>query len=194
MKLDEIVNPPLILLEGKRLAVYESILPLLLIEDGDGGGGDGGGDAGGSSGPPPSVGDSTGGSGDITGEPVKSPDVTPSTPTGGWGRGPLIGFGGGRWFNELYNSVKNLMILSRLSKRLKDVGVSKQGTLRVQNAAKTAAKNVKLLLSNPGATAYRIPQWTFDKPKSPKIKRWNEGFAYEFKKELAKLNENQMLD
>ena len=186
MKVNELLNPSVALLEGKRLEVYESILPLLLVEEGEGGG-DGG---------MPSVGDSTGGSGDITGEPVQAPDVStpPTNNTGGWGRGPLTGFGGGRWFNELYNAVKNLMVLSRLSARMKQIGIGKQGTVRVQKAAKTAAKNVKLLLSNPGATAYRIPQWTFDKPKTPVIKRWNEGFAYEFKKELARLNENQMLD
>lgn len=189
MKLDELLNPPL-LLEGKRLAVYESLLPMLLIEDGDGGGG------GGDSGPPPSVGDSTGGPGDITGEPVQPPEVVnpPTSNTGGWGRGPLIGFGGGRWFNELYNTVKNLVVLTKLSKRMKEIGIGKEGSKRVRNAAKKAAKSVQVLLSNPGATAYRIPQWTFDKPKTPVIKRWNEGFAYEFKKELAKLNEYQMLD
>jgi len=187
MKLDELLNPPVALLEGKRLAIYESILPMLLVEEGEGGGGEGA---------PPSVGDSTGGSGDITGEPVQAPDVgnPPTNSTGGWGRGPLTGFGGGRWFNELYNTVRNLVVLTKLSKRMKEIGIGKEGTKRVQAAAKTAAKNVRLLLSNPGATAYRIPQWTFDKPKTPVIKRWNEGFAYEFKKELAKLDENQMLD
>lgn len=188
MKLDELLNRST-LLEGKRLAVYENILPMLLIEDGEGGGGDAGGA------PPPSVGDSTGGSGDITGEPVQAPNVpTTTSPTGGWGRGPLTGFGGGRWFNELYNTVRNLVVLTRLSKRMKEIGIGKEGSKRVKLAAKVAAKNVKLLLSNPGATAYRIPQWTFDKPKTPVIKRWNEGFAYEFKKELAKLSEYEMLD
>lgn len=193
MKIDELLNAPAtpapLILEGKRLAVYENILPMLLIEDGEGGGG---GEGGGS--PPPSVGDSTGGSGDITGEPVQAPNVPTTRPDGGWGRGPLTGFGGGRWFNELYNTVRNLVVLTKLSKRMKEIGIGKEGSKRVKTAAKVAAKNVKLLLSNPGATAYRIPQWTFDKPKTPVIKRWNEGFAHEFKKELAKLDEYQMLD
>lgn len=182
MKLEELLNEST-LLEGKRLAVYESLLPLLLVEE------DGGGDGGGM----PSVGDSTGGGGDITGEPVQAPPVTGSY----WGRGPLTGIGltgGGRWFNELYNAVKNLLVLNRMTTRMTQVGVGKNGQIRVRQAAKTAAKSVKSLLSNPGATAYRIPQWTFDSPKTPKIKRWNEGFAHEFRKELAKLNEYQMTD
>jgi len=185
MKLDELLNPPT-LLEGKRLAIYESLLPMLLMEEGEGGG-----DAGGV----PAVGDSTGGSGDITGEPVQPPPVgTTTNSTGGWGRGPLTGFGGNRWFNEFYNTLRNLVVMTKISKRMKEIGISKEGSKRVKMAAKVAARNVKLLLSNPGATAYRIPQWTFDRPKTPVIKRWNEGFAHEFKKELAKLNEYQMLD
>lgn len=186
MKIDELLNPP-VLLEGRRLTIYEELLPLLLMEEGEGGG-----DAGGV----PAVGDSTGGSGDITGEPVQPPSVgtTPTTSTGGWGRGPLAGFGGGRWFNEFYNSLKNLVVTNRILKRMTQLGISKQGKKRVKMAAKVAARNVNLLLSNPGATAYRIPQWTFDKPKTPVIKRWNEGFAHEFKNELAKITEYQMLD
>lgn len=188
MKVNELLNPaPVeVILEGKQIDVYESILPMLLIEDGEGGG-DGGGI--------PSVGDSTGGAGDITGEPVKPPEVpTPTNPNGGWGHGPFTGGGGRHWFNELYNSVRNLVVLTKLSKRMKEIGIGKEGAKRVKLAAKIAAKNVKLLLSNPGATAYRIPQWTFDKPKTPVIKRWNEGFAYEFKKELSKIKEYEMLD
>ena len=194
MKLDELLNSPPALLEGKRLQVYETILPYLLIEDGEAGG-------------VPSVGDSTGGTGDITGTPVKAPDVptstgsgavntpTPTGNTGGWGRGPFTtGMGGNHWFNELYNTVRNLVVMTKLAKRMKEVGISNSGAKRVKMAAKVAAKNVRLLLSNPGATAYRIPQWTFDKPKTPMIKRWNEGFAYEFEQELAKLDEYQMLD
>ena len=72
---------------------------------------------------------------------------------------------------------------------MKELGIDDAGIKRIKDAAKKAAKNVNSLLSNPRATAYRIPQWTFDKPKPPVIKRWNEGFAHEFKSELSRLNE-----
>jgi hypothetical protein len=189
MKLNELLNQSL--LEGKRLAVYESLIPIFMLEDGEGG--DGGG--------VPTVGDSTGTSaGDITGEPIDAPTLPPNTPSsnGGWGHGPFnpggVGMGAGHWFNEFYRTLKNLVVISQVSKRMKELGIGKEGTKRVRQAVKQAAKNVNTLLTNPRATAYRIPQWTFDKPKTPMIKRWNEGFAYELKQELSKLNEQQILN
>jgi len=185
MKLSEITQRPT-LLEGKRLEVYEALLPLLLIEED--------GEAAGTTNP----GDASGGVVDPT--PVTSTTAADSAPStrsdGGWGRGPFnpMGNGPGRWFIELYNSVKQLIIANNIVKRMKELGISSAGASRVQKAAKQAASNVNYLLSNPMATVNRIPVWTFDKPKAPRIKRWNEAFAYEFKAELAKLNEKQILD
>lgn len=169
MKLQELMIAPA-LLEGVKLEIYEELLPLLILEDGEGGGGDGGGDFGGEV----DVG------GDDRDEPVRT--------------GPFVGNGGGRWFMALYTSIKNLVVSSNIVKRMKELGISPEGRSRVQAAAKSAAKSVNNLLSNPKATTNRIPVWTFDKPNTPKIKRWNEGFAHEFKSELSKLNENQILD
>lgn len=186
MKLNELMNlTPL--LEGKRLEVYESLLPLLLIKEEGEGGGEGG------------TTDPSGGGGEVVSpQPVDAP-VTPAPPTrgdGGWGRGPLsgVGFGGGKWFNEFYKTLKNLIVTTNVLKRMKELGIKPEGQKRVKNAAQKAAQQVNSLLSNPRATAYKIPVWTFDKPKTPKIKRWNEAFAYEFKAELAKLNEQQIED
>lgn len=175
MKLDELLGNTL--LEGKRLEIYEDLLPLLLIEDGDGGGG--------------------GGFGDIpTPNPPDTPPI-PSTPgNGGWGHGPFRpggGMNGNHWFGEFYNTLKNLIIAGNVLKRMKELGISAAGTKRIKDAAKKAAKNVNDLLSNPRATAYRIPQWTFDSPKTPVIKRWNEAFAHEFKAELTKLTESSII-
>lgn len=173
MKLDELLNSP-VLLEGTRLIVYEELLQLLLISEDD----------------------ELGGGEIVTPQPVDAPDVPPTRGDGGWGPGPFsrpgIGFGGGKWFNEFYRSLKNLIVSSNILKRMKELGIKPEGQKRVKMAAKTAAKHVNLLLNSPRATAYRIPVWTFDKPKTPKIKRWNEGFAYEFKKELSKLHEYQI--
>lgn len=171
MRLDELLNPAP-LLEGQMLFIYEELLPLILISEEDGG-------------------DSSPGDG---GTPS---DVTPSTPPiqppggGGWYHpGPFRpngGMNGYHWFNQLYSTVKMLAVASNISKRLKQLGITGEGAKRVKAAQKTAAKHVKLLLSNPGATAYRIPVWTTAKPPKPVIKMWNEAFAKEFAKELSNI-------
>ena len=176
MKVYELFQQPKLLLEGKRLDVYNDLLPHLLIkEEGEGGGGDGGGDSSpGDGGTPPEV----------------TPSPPPVTPPGtyGWFRtGYGVGPRGGLWFNQLYSTLKNLAVATNIMKRLKELGIKGDGASRVKMAAKTAAKHVKLLLANPGATAYRIPVWTTAKPTSKAIKVWNEAFAREFEKELAKI-------
>lgn len=181
MKLQELVTPTPIL-EGVRLEIYEELLPLLVQEDDGGGGGEGGGDFGGGE-----VGEVDTGDRD---------DEPPRERSGGWWYRPgtFVGNGGGRWFMDLYNSVKQLVVATNIVNRMKQIGIPASGMARVQQAAKSAARNVNDLMSNPRATTTRIPTWTFDKPNTPKIKRWNEGFAHEFKKELAKLDEQQILD
>lgn len=118
------------------------------------------------------------------------PDVT-TPPDGGWHRpGPFRpggGMNGNHWFNQLYSTLKNLMIATNISKRLKELGIKGEGAKRVKLAQKIAAKHVKLLLMNPGATAYRIPVWTTAKPPRPVIKMWNEAFATEFARQLSLL-------
>ena len=175
MKVNELLQAPTPLLEGKLLDVYNVLLPHLLIqEEGEGGGDSSPGDGG------------------------TPPDVTPSEPPvqppggGGWYRpGPFrpggMGLNGNHWFNQLYSTLKNLVVASNILKRLKELGIKGDGANRVKMAAKTAAKHVKLLLANPGATAYRIPVWTTAKPTSKAIRVWNEAFAREFEKELAKI-------
>ncbi|WP_407305432.1 hypothetical protein [Acinetobacter sp.] len=180
MKLQEIIQRST-LLEGKCLEVYDTLLPLLLLKEEDGG------DSGGGSTDPGEV-----GGGVVDAQPVDSPTTRNDA---GWDRGPFnhVGNGPGRWFIELYNSVKQLIVANNVMKRMKELGISNDGSSRVKKAAQQAAANVNSLLSNPRATTARIPVWTFDKPKAPKIKRWNEAFAYEFKAELAKLTEEQIL-
>ena len=178
MKLEELKITHAPILEGKQLSIYEDLLPLLMLsEEGEGG----------EMGTPTET------------QPADAPPTPAvSTPAdGGWGRGPFRpggGMNGNHWFNEFYKTLKNLVVANNVLKRMGELGISKEGKKRIQMAAKVAARNVNLLLSNPGATAYKIPVWTFDKPKAPKIQRWNEGFAYEFKKELAKLDEQQFVD
>lgn len=161
------------MLEGTQLQVFESLIPFLLIEDD----GDGGGEI-------------------ITPQPADAPPTPPVRGDGGWGRGPFnpVGFGPGKWFSEFYNTVKQLIVSNNILKRMKELHISDNGQKRVKKAAKQAAINVNSLLANPRATAYKIPQWTFDSPKTPVIKRWNEGFTHEFKLELSKLNEQQILN
>lgn len=70
---------------------------------------------------------------------------------------------------------------------MNELGLDKDAQKRVKMAAKVAAKHVTLLLSNPGATAYRIPVWTTQAPPKPVIRVWNEEFAKEFSKQLSKI-------
>ena len=176
MKIQELLSVPKPLLEGQILAIYEDLLPHLFISEEDGGGGDGG--SPGDGGTPPDV----------------TPDPPPVQPPGGggWYRpGPFrpggMGMNGNHWFNQLYMTLKNLAVASNIAKRLKELGIKGDGVKRIRLAQKTAAKHVKLLLSNPGATAYRIPVWTIAKPPKQVIKMWNEAFAREFAKELSKI-------
>lgn len=169
MKINELLTEPKPLLEGVQLDVYNLLLPLLMIQEDDSSPGDGG--------TPPDV----------------TPDPPPVQPPGGggWYRpGPFRpggGMSGNFWFNELYRSLKNLVVAANISKRLKELGISGEGAKRVKLAQKVAAKHVKMLLTNPGATAYRIPVWTTAKPPKPVIKMWNEAFAREFATELSKV-------
>lgn len=95
---------------------------------------------------------------------------------------------GNFWFNQLYTTLKNLVVMTNISKRLKQLGITGEGAKRVKKAQQMAAKHVKLLLTNPGTTAYRIPVWTTAKPPKPVIKMWNEAFAKQFELELSKVN------
>lgn len=182
MKVNELIydkeSSPL--LEGRRLDIYEALIPLLTITEENGGGDGGGGGEGGESSP---------GDGGTPKDVV--PDPPPVTPPGyyGWfrtgpGMGPVYG---GLWFNQLYSTVKNLTVATNILKRLKALNIKGEGAKRVKQAQKTAAKHVRLLLSNPGATAYRIPVWTTNKPPKQLLKVWNEAFALEFQKELNKI-------
>jgi hypothetical protein len=162
------------LLEGKNLEVYEALLPLLLISEEDGGDG----------------GESSPGDG---GTPTDVPEIPPVTPPpvgSGWYRpGPFrpggMGMNGNHWIGQLYSTLKNLAITTNIAKRMKELGIKGEGAKRIKLAQKIAAKHVKLLLSNPGATAYRIPVWTTQSPPKPIIKMWNEAFALEFQKQLV---------
>lgn len=160
--------------------IYAEILPLLIVEEDGGGEGGGGFD----SGPPPTVPD---------GETEPAPTVPPPI------RGPGVwrpggGFNGNMWFNQLYNTLKIWAVSDRISKRLKQLGVKGIGVQRIQMAKKVAAKHVKLLLNNPGATAYKIPVWTTKAPPKPVIKIWNEEFAKAFAMELGLLNEEAVIE
>lgn len=162
MKLEELKSTSIVL-EGEQQTIYEALLPLLVVETADG------------------VVAGDGQPGDVS-----------TSPGAGWGHGPFRpggGMNGNHWFNEFYRTIKNLVITKKVLSRMKEIGIDDAGQKRVQQAAKNAAKQVNDLLMNPRATAYKIPVWTFDKPKTPVIKRWNEGFAHEFKRELSKLNE-----
>lgn len=178
MRINELLKddtPATPLLEGQTLAIYEELLPLFLIEE------DGGGDSSPADGGTP-------------------PDVTPDPPPvqppggGGWyrpypGHGPVMG---GLWFNQLYRTLKSMIVAQNISKRLKQIGVKGEGAKRIKLAAKVAAKHVKLLLNNPGATAYRIPVWTTQAPPKPIIKKWNEEFKKAFASELQRLHEENV--
>ena len=165
MKIDELLSKPMPLLEGENLEIYSAILPLLLInEDGDG------------SGPAlPTPPETQAGPGFVNYPPYG----------GGWyGFGPLRP-NTRNWINQLYSTLRNLAIANNINKRLAELGIKGEAAKRVKLAAKVAAKHVKLLLSNPGATAYTIPVWTTVAPKATKIKMWNEAFASEFEKQLS---------
>lgn len=164
------------LLEGKQRRVYEALLPMFLLnEEGEVG------EPAGDTNPPPQVPD------------LGTQPTPPSVPVGqGWYRpGPFrpggMGMNGNHWFNQLYSTLKTLAVASKISNRLKELGIKGEGAKRIRMAQKTAAKHVKLLLSNPGATAYRIPVWTTDKPPKVVIKTWNEEYSKAFAKELAKV-------
>ena len=191
MRLAELTIQSKPLLEGINLRVYEELLPFFLLNE-DGEGGDAGGGvgvpAGDTSGPPqaPDLG--------VQPTPPTVPVVTPPPLTvpmgGGWYQpGPFrpngSGMNGNHWFNQLYSTLKSLAISSNISKRLKELGITGDGAARVRLAQKTAAKHVKLLLSNPGATAYRIPVWTTATPPKTVIKIWNEEYKKEFAKQLS---------
>lgn len=144
--------------------VFEAVLPLLLLDE---------------DGPPevPNLG--------IEPTPPKGPIVT--SPTGGWGKGPFNPYGGGhKWFGELYNTVKQYAVASRIADRLKQLGIKGSGVDRIANARNSALMATRDLLTNPRATAYRIPVWTTKKPPKVAIKIWNEEFAKAFRKELLK--------
>lgn len=165
---------PKVELTGLNQQVYEELLPLFLLNE-DGEVGEPAGDTSG----PPEV-------------PNLGTEPTPPTnPVGqGWYRpGPFrpngSGMNGNHWFNELYRSLKTLAVASNISKRLKELGIKGEGVKRIQLAQKVAAKHVKLLLTNPGATAYRIPVWTTATPPKAVIKTWNEEYAKEFARQLS---------
>ena len=114
------------------------------------------------------------------------PNSPPPTPPygGGWGHGPVMG---GPWFNQLYASLKQLVVAQNILKRLGVLGLNNsEGKKRVKNAAKIAAKHVKLLMSNPGAVAYRIPVWTTAGAPKFIIKKMNEEFTKVFEEQLRK--------
>ena len=181
MRVNELFSQPKLLLEKKQLQVYKAICPLLLIED-DGtamppvGSGDG----------PPSV-------PDLGTEPTPPTGgvIQPPSAGGGWANGgPFRPYSGGAfWVNQLYASVKQLAVSSNILKRFKELGIKKSDQQRVKKAYGTALKNVRNLILNPQATAYHFPKWTTKNtfPK-PVIKMWNEAFAKEFGKELAKID------
>jgi hypothetical protein len=95
---------------------------------------------------------------------------------------------GNMWLNQLYTSVKNYAIATRITDRMKELGVGGEGAKRVRNAAKSAANSVRSLLNNPGAVAYKIPTWTTVAPPKPVIPIWNEAFSREFAKEMSALS------
>ena len=178
MRITELTAKPKPLLEGVKLRVYDELLPLFLLNEEEGGG-EAGSPAGDTSGPPQVT--------DLGTQPTP-PNVTVGQ---GWYRpGPFRpsgGMNGNHWFNQLYSTLKTLAVASNISKRLKELGITGEGAKRVRMAQKTAAKHVKLLLSNPGATAYRIPVWTTATPPRVVIKTWNEEYTKAFAKELAKV-------
>jgi hypothetical protein len=180
MKVNELFEETL---SESKQEIYDALLPLLLIEEDGGGGGDmGGGDSGSPAdgGTPPEVSPST--------PPIQPP------PGNGWYRpGPFrpggMGMNGNHYMNQLYITLKNLVVSQNILKRFKELGIKGDGKKRIQMAAKVAAKHVSLMLSNPGATAYRIPVWTYETPRKVKIKKFNEEFSREFKKALNNLND-----
>lgn len=174
MLLSEIVTEQP-LLEGQLLTVYNELLPLLLISEDGEGGGEGGGEMG----------------SETTSDVAPPAEVVPP-PQPGRGSG-IVGLYGNPWFNQLFVSLKNLAVATNISKRLKVLGIGGEGARRVKLAAQTAAKNVKVLLNNPGATSYRIPVWTTQKPPKPVIRMWNEAFSREFAKELSHMKINELL-
>lgn len=92
------------------------------------------------------------------------------------------------WFDQLHGSLLNLAIASNIQKRLKEIGVHGVGAKRVDKAVQSAAKATRYLLSNPGATAYKIPVWsTKNTLPKPVIKKWNEAFERAFRDELSRI-------
>lgn len=184
MLVKELLDPPApkVLLEGKRLEVYDALIPFLLIEEN---GGDFGGDTGGDISLPDGI------------IPTEVP-APPVEPTGTWFprvsvfRPGGTGMNANRWINELYRTLKNLAVATNIKKQLQRIGVGGEGAKRVDKAIKTAAKQAKYLLSTSGilSTAYRIPVWTTSKPPTPVIKKWNESFEHTLQVELAKINLN----
>lgn len=166
MLLSEIqVTRPTLTEETRR-----ELLSCFILNEDDGGGG---GDAGG------------GDIGDV-GEPGDS-ETPETTPPPNYPGRPFLYAGANRWFAQLYASIRHLTIANNILKRMNELGLDKDAQKRVKMAAKVAAKHVTLLLSNPGATAYRIPVWTTQAPPKPVIRVWNEEFAKEFSKQLSKI-------
>lgn len=99
----------------------------------------------------------------------------------GFGRGPVMG---GLWFNQLYRTLKTMIVAQNIVKRLKVLGVGGEGARRVKAAAKMAQKHVKLLLANPGATAYTIPVWTVSRSQTPVVKMWKESLEADFDRRM----------
>lgn len=162
MKVNELLQSDL--LDGIDDLVIEHLKSLM--ED-DGGGGDG----------PPEV-------------PNLGEQPTPPTGYGGgWVRGgPFRPFSGGsKWFGELYSSVKQLAVASRMKNRLKQLGIKGIGVDRVESAYKSALFNTRDLLANPQKTAYHFPMWTTKTAKMPKIPVWREELAREFAMQLHEI-------
>ena len=135
---------------------------------------------------------------DTSGPPVVPMGPQPTPPNGyggGWVRGgPFRPFsGGGKWFGELYGSVKRLAVAKKIKDRLKQLGIKGIGVDRIDGAYKSALFNVRDLIKNPQKTAYHFPKWTTKVPKMPKIPVWREALAIEFAKELSKMKLNEII-
>jgi len=191
MKISELLEQQIIL-ESEHLKIYTALLPLYMLEDdggGDGGdfGGSGetyGGDSGysvqnpGNNTPPdPSP---------VAPSPVPTSNDAPVTqPVYYTPYGPIIGT---RWFSQLVNTFRVAAVAKNVEKRMKELGLKGEGVKRVKAAAAQASKNLDYVIKNPASLSYRIPVWTTGgTPKKVKIKKFNEAFAEEFKRELSKI-------
>lgn len=126
-----------------------------------------------------------------------SPVTPPTTPPGGTTPAPGAphDHGGhntsaGLWFQTFASQLAWLYSATRISKRLKELGIKGEGAKRVKNAIKIAKQNVSLLLSNPGWRA--APNYEFVKASKGTAAKLNKQVSSILTKELSKIPKSKI--